>query len=93
MKDNNEMHNLLAASFFILYSISIFITGLQLIKRDFRMSMMSIVISILMLISFSWLLNDTQSIPEITFITLSYLWNFILLYPNRFKNFLKSIGF
>lgn len=93
MKDNNEIHNLMAASFFILYSVSIFFTGIQLIKRDFRMAMMSITISILMLINFSWLLNDIQSIPEIIFILLSYLWNFILLYTNQFKTFLKSIGF
>lgn len=93
MRDNNEMHNLLAASFFIFYSMSIFITGLQLIKRDFRMAMMSIIISILMLFSFSWLLNDAQAIPEIIFILLSYLWNFILLYTNEFKNLLKQIGF
>lgn len=92
MKDNNLIHNLLAAFFFISYPISIFFTGLQLIKREFRIAMMSIIISILMIFSFSWLLNYPKSIPEIFFILLSYLWNFILLYRNKIRNILKSIG-
>lgn len=93
MKDNNFLHNLFAFIFFISYIIGIFISGFQMIKSDFRMAMISISISILMLLCVCWLMVDIQSIPEILFIILSFIWNFSIIYSNRVKTFIKKFGF
>lgn len=90
---SNIIHNTFAGIFFFGYTVSIFFTGIQLIDQDFRIAMISIAISILMLSSGIWLLLELKSSPEIVFIILSFLWNFIILYPSRFKNILKLFNF
>ena len=92
MKDFGSLHNIFACIFFILYPLSIFITGIQMIKSDLRIAMTSIVISILLILSFFWLLVSIQSLPEILFLLLIFLWNFITTYSNEYKNFLKGVG-
>ncbi len=87
------LHNISAGTFFLFYAISIFFTGIQIIKNDFRIGISSILISILMLLSIVWLLHKIQSISEILFIILSFLWNFIIIYSIEFKKLLKLLGF
>jgi len=91
--DNKTLHNISAGIFFLFYTISIFFTGIQMIKNDFRIAISSILISILMLISIVFLLHRIQSISEISFIILSFLWNFIIIYSIEFKKLLKLLGF
>lgn len=87
------LHNISAGIFFLFYTTSIFMTGIQMIKNDFRIGISSIVISILMLISIVFLLHKIQSISEILFIILSFIWNFIIIYSTEFKKLLKFFGF
>lgn len=93
MDHNKTLHNISAGIFFLFYTISIFFTGIQMIKNDFRIAISSILISILMLISIVFLLHRIQSISEISFIILSFLWNFIIIYSIEFKKLLKLLGF
>ncbi len=86
------LHNLFAEIFFIGYTVSIFFTGMQMIKMDLRIGMISIIISSMMFISGSWLFFQIQSIPEIIFIILAFIWNFIIIYHNEMKKILKLFG-
>ncbi len=93
MEYNKWVHNISAGIFFLFYIISVFFTGLQMIKSDFRIAMISIFISVLMTVNILWLVTSIQSVPEILFVLLSFLWNFIIVCPSEFKKLLKSIGF
>lgn len=93
MDYNKILHNISAGIFFFFYTISIFFTGVQMIKNDFRIAISSILISIFMLVNILWLIHRIQSIPEILFIVLSFIWNFIIIYSIEFKKLLKFFGF
>jgi len=93
MDYNRLLHNISAGIFFLFYTISIFCVGILTIKNDFRIAMASIIISILMLISILFLMIKMQSISEIIFMILSFLWNFIIIYSISFKKLLKLFGF
>lgn len=82
-------HNIFAGLFFILYTISIFLFGILIIQKDFRIGSSSIIISILMLGCFLWLLHQPQLFPEIGFIILSFTWNFMINSPSDFKKMLR----
>jgi hypothetical membrane protein len=86
-------HDLFAVMFFFSYSIAIFLYGFFHIKIDFRTAMTSIIVSILMLMSFTWLVFHIFSIPELAYIFLCYFWNGMLIFNNEWKKILKSIGF
>lgn len=93
MDYNKILHNISAGIFFFFYTISIFFTGVQMIKNDFRIAISSILISTFMLVNILWLIHRIQSIPEILFIVLSFIWNFIIIYSIEFKKLLKFFGF
>jgi len=86
------LHDIFAGIFFLFYSLSIFVSGISLMKTDFRIAMTSIFISILMMISILFLGVKLQSISEIIFFILSFLWNFIIIYTMEIKKILKYIG-
>ena len=73
------IHNTFSFLFFFLYPISILIFGIKT-KKHFRISIISKVISVLMIITSTWLVLNIQSIPEITFILLCFYWNTNLRY-------------
>lgn len=93
MEFSKLFHNISAGIFFIFYAFSIFISGMSIIKTDFRTAMSSISISILMTISILFLGVRLQSISEIVFMVLSFLWNLIIIYSVELKKVLKFFGF
>lgn len=89
----NAIHTIFAAIFFFTYAITIFGYGISLIKIDFRTAMTSIVASILLLLSLTWLAFKIFAIPEISYIVICYGWNLTIMFNTEWKAFLKRIGF
>lgn len=90
---NKILHDVFAAAFFFVYAVTIFLFGFLNIKLEFRTAMTSIVCSVFMLLSTTWLAFNIFSIPEIIYILLCYGWTATNIFHNEWKGFLKKIGF
>jgi hypothetical membrane protein len=92
---NNYIHNLFAVSYFIGYTISIFLFGYKLLKSDFRIGISSILISLSCLIFpiLTTYFFKGLAIPEIVHTIFIFTWVMILNFDTEYKNILKLLGF
>lgn len=90
-----DMHDVFAISYFIGYTISIFLFGYKLLNSDFRIGITSIIISLACLIFpiISTYIFTGWAIPELIHTTFIFCWVIMLSFDKEWKNFLKKIGF
>jgi hypothetical membrane protein len=90
-----KIHNFFAVSYFIGYTISIFLFGYNLLKNDFRIGISSIIISLACLIFpiLTTYFFKGWAIPEIIHTVFILLWVLVLSFDTEYKNILKKIGF
>lgn len=90
-----KVHNFFAVSYFIGYTISIFLFGYNLLKTDFRIGISSIVISLSCLVFpiLTTYFFKGWAIPEIIHTVFILGWVLILSFDTEYKSLLKKIGF
>jgi hypothetical membrane protein len=91
---NHTIHYYSAYTYFIGFTLGMFLFGFRLIKTDFRIGITSIiiaVISVLCPLAIVMYLH-TFAIPELTHTSFVFVWVMVTRFDNRYKNFLKRIG-
>lgn len=90
-----KVHNFFAVSYFIGYTISIFLFGYNLLKNDFRIGISSIIISLSCLVFpiLTTYFFKGWAIPEIIHTVFILVWVLILSFDTEYKSLLKKIGF
>lgn len=90
-----QVHNIVAFLYFLGYTLSIFLFGKYLLKYNFRIGMISIIISILSMLIPSFLVYkiDGLAIPEICHAVFIFMWVVVMSWENEIKNILKIFGF
>ena len=91
---DHRIHFYFAYTYFIGYTLSIFLYGFLLMKTDFRIGITSIILSVSSVICPLLILMYLHSyaIPELAHTTLILTWVSITKYDNAYKNFLKKFG-
>jgi hypothetical membrane protein len=91
---NYKIHYYFAYTYFIGYTLSMFLFGYLLIKSDFRIGVTSIIISVSSVICplVALLYIHSFAIPELTHTLLIFIWITITKFDTEYKNFLKRFG-
>jgi len=91
---NYKFHFYAAYTYFIGFTLGMFIFGYKLLKSDFRIGITSIVIavvSVLLPVAAVMYLHSF-AIPELSHTSFVFIWVITTRYDIRYKNFLKRIG-
>ncbi|MHB8259827.1 MAG: hypothetical protein ACYDCN_08200 [Bacteroidia bacterium] len=91
---NHPIHYYFAYSYFIGYTLSIFLFGFLLIKSDFRIGITSIILSVSSVICpilciMYW---HSFAIPELTHTLFVFTWITLTKFDTNYRNFLKRFG-
>ena len=91
---NHRIHYYFAFTYFIGYTLSIFLFGYLLMKSDLRMGITSIIISVLSVVCPLGLVMYLHSfaIPEIAHTVFVFVWVSITKFDIQYRNFLKRFG-
>lgn len=92
---NYKIHNYTAWLYFILYPISMFLYGYELIKTEFRLGMTSMFLSLtsLLLPAISLFFFSGFAIPEICHTLSIMIWTICVYYEDEYKRLLKWFNF
>ena len=91
---NYKAHYYFAYTYFIGYTLSIFLFGYLLIKTDFRVGVTSIIIAVASVIAplVALLYIHSFAIPELTHTLFIFIWITMTKFDTEYKNFLKHFG-
>ncbi|MBS1647695.1 MAG: hypothetical protein JST67_10180 [Bacteroidetes bacterium] len=91
---DHPIHYYFAFSYFIGYTVGIFLFGLLLMKTDFRIGFISVVIAISTLVLPMWVLMwlHSYAIPELIHTALIFVWVSVTKFDAPYKNFIKRFG-
>jgi hypothetical membrane protein len=89
-----RVHFYAAYSYFIGFTLGMFLFGYRLIKTDFRIGITSIIIAIVSVVVPVGIVMYLHSfaIPELTHTVFVFSWIMITRFDMRYKNFLRRLG-
>jgi len=90
----HKIHFYSAYTYFIGFTLGMFIFGYRLIKTDFRIGVTSIIIAVVSVLFpvIIVLYLHSFAIPELAHTSLVFTWVMVTRFDTRYKNFLKKIG-